>query len=72
MAEREDRLNQNSRNSSCAVIPRAVISNKAKNTSRSRKGSGEEQGAQPGDRGDRWYCVTLLKTVPRLGGGLLK
>ncbi|WP_420907515.1 DUF6444 domain-containing protein [Vibrio cincinnatiensis] len=47
LAELEDRLNQNSRNSS--VPPsQQPLHNKAKNTSPNRKKSGKKQGAQPG------------------------
>ncbi len=52
LAELEDRLNQNSRNSS-VPSSQQPLHNKAKNTSPNRKKSGKKQGAQPGHKGHR-------------------
>ncbi|HDY8067428.1 TPA: IS66 family transposase, partial [Vibrio vulnificus] len=52
LAELEDRLNQNSRNSS-VPSSQQPLHNKAKNTSPNRKKSGKKPGAQPGHKGHR-------------------
>ncbi|MEZ8791617.1 DUF6444 domain-containing protein [Vibrio splendidus] len=52
MVELEDRLNQNSRNSSVPSSQQS-LHNKAKNTSPNRKKSGKRQAAQPGHKGHR-------------------
>lgn len=52
LTELEDRLNQNSRNSSVPSSQQS-LHNKAKNTSPNRKKSGKKPGAQPGHKGHR-------------------
>ncbi|WP_342652432.1 DUF6444 domain-containing protein [Vibrio metschnikovii] len=64
LAELEDRLNQNSRNSSVPSSQRP-LHNKAKNTSPNRKKSGKSKELNQVIKAIA-DCFTLLKTVPRL------
>lgn len=64
LAELEDRLNQNSRNSS-VPSSQQPLHNKAKNTSPNRKKSGKSKELNQVIKAIA-DCFTLLKTVPRL------